>query len=323
MHLAKTFIDELNRLGKNKEPFLFIIDYEELNTLVYPLAYLPDSIRFTIPGHGQPINPSASGSKFNLTKHPVSFPDYLKAFELVMVHLRQGNSYLANLTFATPIETHLSLGEIYDLSAAPYRLLVKNRFVVFSPEPFIRIKNGIISSFPMKGTIDASVADAENKVLGDPKESAEHTTIVDLIRNDLSKVADQVVVNKFRYIDRIHTHEKDILQVSSEISGRLPGGFSMHIGDILDALLPAGSICGAPKKRTLEIIKEAEPEPRGYYTGVFGVFDGQNLDSAVMIRFIEQTTTGLRYRSGGGITHMSNPEAEYREMLDKVYLTKR
>ena len=172
----------------------------------------------------------------------------------------------------------------------------------------------------MKGTIDASVPDAENRVLDDPKESAEHTTIVDLIRNDLSQVASEVEVVRYRYLDRIRTHDKEIFQVSSEIRGHLPEGYQQHIGTILDALLPAGSISGAPKKRTLEIIRETEAGPRGYYTGVFGIFDGENLDSAVMIRFIEQTEAGLQYRSGGGITHLSQPEAEYQEMLDKIYL---
>jgi len=320
MLLEKAFINELNHLGKTGEPFLFIIDFEELSPLVYPLAKIPDTIRFMMPEYHQQINPIAAKTKFHLEKQPVPYPDYLTAFERVMHHLRQGNSYLVNLTFPTPIETSLTIEEIYELSEAPYKLLIKNRFVVFSPEPFVRINGGIISSYPMKGTIDASLPDAEYKVLEDPKETSEHTTIVDLIRNDLSKIADNVEVNRYRYIDRIQTHEKEILQVSSEIRGHLPNGFSMHIGDILDALLPAGSISGAPKKRTLEIIREAEVEPRGYYTGIFGVFDGQNMKSAVMIRFIEQTKTGLRYRSGGGITHLSQPMAEYREMLDKVYL---
>jgi len=320
MLLGKAFIDEMNHLGKIREPFLFIIDFEGLSPLVYPLAKIPDTIRFTMPGCHQDMNPKASNIKFHLEKRPVPYSAYLTAFERVMHHLRQGNSYLVNLTFPTPIDTGLTIEEIYELSEAPYKLLFKHRFVVFSPEPFVRINDGIISSYPMKGTIDASLPDAEYQVLEDPKESAEHTTIVDLIRNDLSKVADNVEVNRYRYIDRIQTHEKEILQVSSEIRGSLPDGFSLHIGDILDALLPAGSICGAPKKRTLEIIREAEAEPRGYYTGIFGIFDGQNMESAVMIRFIEQTKTGLRYRSGGGITHMSDPKAEYAEMLDKVYL---
>lgn len=320
MLLNKAFIDELNHLGKIREPFLFIIDFEGLSPVVFPLNKIPDSIRFSLPGYIGHANPDSVKKKIHLHKWPILFSDYLKAFNRVIYHLRQGNSYLVNLTFSTPIDTNLSLEEIYELSEAPYKLLFKDRFVVFSPESFVKINGGVIRSYPMKGTIDASVPDAERKVMEDPKESAEHTTIVDLIRNDLSKVADQVEVARYRYIDRIRTLDQEILQVSSEIRGHLPDDFWPDIGNILDALLPAGSISGAPKKRTLEIIGEAEPEPRGYYTGVFGIFDGHDLDSAVMIRFIEQTGTGLIYRSGGGITHLSDPAAEYREMLDKVYL---
>jgi para-aminobenzoate synthetase component 1 len=242
------------------------------------------------------------------------------AFERVIEHLKKGNSYLVNLTFPTPIDTNLTLAGIYNLSEAPYKLLYDDRFVVFSPESFIRIHDGWIRSYPMKGTIDASVPDAAEKVLNDPKESAEHNTIVDLIRNDLSRVADRVEVARFRYIERIRTLDREILQVSSEIRGRLADGYREHLGELLDSLLPAGSVSGAPKKRTVEIIREVESGPRGFYTGIFGIFDGKDVDSAVMIRFIEKTPSGLVYRSGGGITHLSDPVSEYREMLDKVYL---
>jgi len=320
MLLEKTVIDKLNRLGSYREPFFFIIDFEERSPLIYRFSEIPGNIRFALPGYPQKASRSKTKAAFHLTREPVSYPGYLTAFKQVMDHLRQGNSYLVNLTFTTPIDTNLTLEEVFEFSEAPYKLLIQDKFVVFSPEPFVRIRNGMISGYPMKGTIDASIPDAESRVLQDPKESAEHTTIVDLIRNDLSKVADHVEVLRYRYIDRILAHDKEILQVSSEIRGRLPEGFPCHIGNILDALLPAGSISGAPKKSTLEIIREAEPENRGYYTGVFGIFDGQNMESAVMIRFIEQTGNGLRYRSGGGITHLSNPETEYREMIDKVYL---
>ena len=86
------------------------------------------------------------------------------------------------------------------------------------------------------------------------------------------------------------------------------------------SMLPAGSISGAPKKKTVEIITEAEGYDRGYYTGVFGCFDGENLDSAVMIRFIEKQESGeLLFKSGGGLTVYSDPDSEYREMIDKVY----
>ena len=154
----------------------------------------------------------------------------------------------------------------------------------------------------------------------DQKELAEHYTIVDLIRNDLSRVAKKVKVDRFRYIDRIKTSNKDLLQVSSEVSGILPDDYPSAIGSILFELLPAGSISGAPKVKTLEIIREAEGQERGYYTGICGHFDGKNLDSGVMIRLVEKDEGELYYRSGGGITSMSDMESEYQEMLDKIYL---
>jgi para-aminobenzoate synthetase component 1 len=85
-------------------------------------------------------------------------------------------------------------------------------------------------------------------------------------------------------------------------------------------LLPAGSITGAPKPSTMKIIEEAEGYDRGYYTGVMGYFDGENFESAVMIRYIENIDGNLVFKSGGGITVLSNAEHEYQELIDKVYL---
>jgi len=85
-------------------------------------------------------------------------------------------------------------------------------------------------------------------------------------------------------------------------------------------LLPAGSVSGAPKPKTLEIIKEVETEERGYYAGVFGYYNGKELDSGVMIRFIEKKEDKYFYRSGGGITTQSVVELEYQEVIDKVYV---
>jgi para-aminobenzoate synthetase component 1 len=172
----------------------------------------------------------------------------------------------------------------------------------------------------MKGTIDASVEHAREIILNDEKELAEHTTIVDLIRNDLSMIASEVRVESFRYIEHISTNQKDLLQVSSKISGVLPSNYHTQIGTLLFMMMPAGSISGAPKKKTLEIILESEQYDRGYYTGVFGIFDGNRLDSGVMIRFIENIQGELYYKSGGGITSMSTPKLEYQEMIDKVYV---
>ena len=172
----------------------------------------------------------------------------------------------------------------------------------------------------MKGTISANENDAENTILSDYKESAEHFTIVDLIRSDLSRVATNITVDRLRYIDRLKTSKGDILQVSSEISGAILDSYKGRLGDMIFELLPAGSISGAPKQPTVNVIQQAESEPRGFYTGVFGYFDGSELDSAVMIRYIEREEGQMFFRSGGGITINSVCEDEYNEVLAKIYL---
>lgn len=111
-----------------------------------------------------------------------------------------------------------------------------------------------------------------------------------------------------------------MIQVSSKISGELTKNWQNNIGNIIVSLLPAGSITGTPKKKTIELIDKIEDYKRGYFTGVFGVFDGETLDSGVMIRFIEKENNKFYYKSGGGITSDSILDDEYQEMLDKVYI---
>jgi para-aminobenzoate synthetase component 1 len=118
----------------------------------------------------------------------------------------------------------------------------------------------------------------------------------------------------------LKTNTKTLLQVSSEIVGVLNDNYKSHLGDILVSLLPAGSVSGAPKSKTVEVLRQAEGRDRGYYTGVFGYFDGVNFDSGVMIRFIERRDKQFVYKSGGGITTQSSVEAEYFEAIDKVYV---
>jgi para-aminobenzoate synthetase component 1 len=312
----------MNALGGQKIPFLFVFDFLMQQAFVIPLNELnPEEIQYNIFGNGnQSIVEVESRNEIVFSVKSPDFKRYTKAFDKVMFHLRHGDSYLLNLTMPVNINTNLGLFEIFYRSTAPYKLWIKDKITVFSPEPFVKILNGKIFSFPMKGTIDADLDNAEQKLLADPKELAEHYTIVDLIRNDLNRVSTGVCVEKFRYIEKIHTHHKNLLQTSSMISGVIPNDYAANIGSIITTLLPAGSITGAPKKKTIEVILEAEQYDRAYYTGVFGVFDGQCLDSGVMIRFIEQTPSGMVFKAGGGITVNSNVQDEYNELLNKVYL---
>ena len=308
-------------MGKEGKPFIFILDFELKNPIVLPLDEAAENgICFTFNNLKNADIHETNKSEFTFRKIPVSYEVFKNSFDQVLTEIKLGNSFLTNLTFPTTIETDLTLRDIFERSEAPYKLLFKNQFLVFSPELFITISGGTIASYPMKGTIDASIPDAEIKILNDAKETAEHHTIVDLIRNDLSMVSTNVKVEKFRFINMIKTHDKTLLQVSSEVTGQLPENYPGSLGDILSKLLPAGSICGAPKKKTLEIISKSEIYDRGYYSGVFGIFDGTDLQSAVMIRFIEKKDEKLIFKSGGGITSMSHPEEEYQELIDKVYV---
>ncbi len=312
----------MNTYGRTGTPFLFILDFDLLHPHVFPADEARAlGLRYTLPGlAGETINNRDMPREIQLLKSPVPFELYEQGFNRVMEAIQAGDTYLLNLCYTTPVAGVTSLENIYRVARAPYKLLYPGKFVVFSPEQFVSITDGVIRTYPMKGTIDAAIPGAEQILLHDIKEKEEHATVVDLLRNDLSIVADQVIVEKYRYITSIKTSGKTLLQCSTAIRGQLAAGYRDHLGDILQSLLPAGSVTGAPKKRTVEIIHATEPEPRGYYTGVFGYFDGENLDSAVMIRFIEQREERYYYKSGGGITYQSVAALEYREMLDKVYV---
>lgn len=323
---ASDAAERMNRYGAEERSFLFLIDYAMRACVVEPLDTL-DPVRLLY-AVGDRTNAAAPcGKAPELVWKPRFCPqaEYDRAFDVVMRHLLGGNSYLVNLTCATPVRCNLTLREVFDYTDARYKIWFADRFVCFSPETFVRIDpQGVVSSFPMKGTIDAGLPDAERRILEDPKEVAEHATIVDLIRNDLSRVASGVRVGRYRYIDRVVTHDGELLQVSSEICGQLPEDWRERIGTIIFELLPAGSVTGAPKPRTLEIIAEAEDYDRGYYTGVCGLFDGERLDSGVMIRFLERAPFAPEgeyvFKSGGGITSRSDRAAEYEEMKQKVYV---
>jgi para-aminobenzoate synthetase component 1 len=314
--LNQTFQEKLNYYGSLKEPFFFMISYDLTQSVVCPLKKLSPFIKYEI---NKKVN--SSNQNLVLKKYPIAFKTYQKKFQVLQEQIRAGNSYLLNLTAKTRIETALSLDEIYDKAASKFKLQYKDQFVCFSPEQFVQIKNNTIFTFPMKGTIDAKIKNAKQLILNNEKEKAEHIMVVDLLRNDLSIVAKKVRVKKFRYVESLQAGNKTLLQVSSKIAGTLPKNWHEMVGDIIIKLLPAGSITGTPKKKTVEILKGIEKYNRGFYTGIFGVYDGKNLNSAVMIRFIEKSKNNRYfYKSGGGITCDSDCFSEYQELIDKIYI---
>lgn len=311
--------EAINTLGKARKPFLFIASFDKQKIFVQALDNLDADIYYKLETwRNYPMRTRKHAFEFSSTSP--SFKTYQNAFNKVLEEIRLGNTYLLNLTFSTIIETNLSLKEIFSYARAKFKLYVKDEFICFSPERFVEIDKNTISTYPMKGTIDATLPNAKETILNNQKETAEHIMIVDLMRNDLGIIGSNVQVEKFRYVEKIKAGDKELLQVSSKITASLKEDWQDHIGTLLNQLLPAGSISGTPKKSTLSIINNIENYQRGFYTGVFGIYDGKSLRSAVMIRFIEKQENKLIYKSGGGITLDSDAQSEYRELLDKVYL---
>ena len=311
----------MNNLAMQGVPFLFIIDYEGKRAVVEPENEVgANELKYCFKGKGnatQTAKPANGDIEWDI--EPPTEAEYQHSFNTVRNAMLAGNSYLANLTCRIGLRTNLSLLDLYHAAEARYRLWMKDKLVCFSPETFVKIAQGEISSYPMKGTAEDVSPSSAEQLLANEKEAAEHATIVDLIRNDLSMVANDVHVERYRYVERLNTHRGPLLQTSSEIRGRLMPHLMQRPGDVIFSQLPAGSITGAPKKKTVEVIAEAENYRRDFYTGVMGRWDNGELDSAVMIRFIDQCHGKLFFKAGGGITAKSNWKDEYHEVIEKVY----
>ncbi len=324
---SHSLISRINSFSSSGKKFAVFIDFAaEGGYILTPEQMKEGKVSFSI--RGVELGYELKGPALRPEKTVYAFPsfeDYSKSFSVVSDAISRGDTYLLNLTSRS--ETVFSSGtpgDLYAVSDALYKAYFPGKFIFHSPETFIRIKDGRISAFPMKGTFRYSpekmtYEDASAVLMSDEKELYEHYTIVDLLRNDLAMVSKKVKVDRFRYVDMLKAGNDIILQTSSEISGVLDLDWKSSLGNLLFKLLPAGSVTGAPKKKTVEIIRAAEPFDRGYYTGICGYFDGESFDSAVMIRLTDITGNRYFYHSGGGITFMSKLESEYGELKAKVY----
>ncbi|MGH1601535.1 aminodeoxychorismate synthase component I [Campylobacter majalis] len=303
-------------IQNNGSAFIALYSYDEpeKNIICHPSRAYKYGLEFHINKRNN------ANVAYDFEKFPPSLDEYKKAFDNVRQAQLRGDSYLLNLCRKSKIKTNLSLDEIFKHASAKLVLHKKDEFVCFSPEPFVTIYKGFIHTFPMKGTINALTPNAKQTLLDDAKELSEQAMITDLMRNDLSMVADDVRVRKFRYF----TKAKDLYQTSTYIKGKIKSEFYAKFGlrydEIFASLLPAGSITGTPKHESVKIIKANEPDKRGFYTGVFVYFDGKICKSYVLIRFIKKEPDGLYFHSGGGITLDSNLLDEYNELTEKIYL---
>jgi para-aminobenzoate synthetase component 1 len=255
--------------------------------------------------------------------------DYEAEVARVVAYIGDGDIFQANLSHrfsatprggADPIATYRALRRA---NPAPFAALLVDgdRFIAStSPERFLRLDGGVVEARPIKGTkrrsahasLDAAVAQS---LVRSEKDRAENIMIVDLLRNDLSRVCEPGSV-EVPVLCGIETYAS-VHHLTSVVTGRLKTG--RDVTDLIAATFPGGSITGAPKIRAMEIIGELEGEPRGIYCGTIGWigFDGA-ADLNIAIRTLTFDGTELHVRAGGGITLLSDPAAEYEETIAKA-----
>ena len=189
-----------------------------------------------------------------------------------------------------------------------------------SPETLVKLENGELHTFPLAGTRPRGSSEEEDRrlekeLLGDEKERAEHNMLVDLGRNDLGRISSFGSVTVEHYMDILrYSH---VMHIGSTVRGQLKEG--LEAIDAVNAVLPAGTLSGAPKIRACEIIDELEHSKRGIYGGAIGYLDFTgNLDTCIAIRIAYKVGTKLYIRSGAGIVADSVPANEYRECINKA-----
>ena len=253
---------------------------------------------------------------------------YAAAFARVQEHLRAGNSYEVNLTYRLSAEADLDPVATYlrlrDLNPAPYAGCLQHDvegarawLLSSSPERYALVTaDRTIETKPIKGTAPRGATDEEDEALRvglarDPKNRAENLMIVDLLRNDIGMVSEVGSVEVPVLMD-VESYET-VHQLVSTVRGRLREDVTT-VG-ALRALFPPGSMTGAPKRRTMEIIEEVEETPRGVYAGAFGWISGDGrADLGVVIRSLMTAGDGRwTLGTGGGITVRSDVEDEWQE----------
>jgi anthranilate synthase component 1 len=243
--------------------------------------------------------------------------NYIYAGDIIQVVLSQR---LVKPTNASPFAIYRALRSI-NPSPYMYYLHLGDFYIVgASPELLVRVEDGVVCNHPIAGTRPrgnnaAQDLALEQELRSDEKERAEHIMLVDLGRNDIGQVSEPGTVEVTQLMDvERYSH---VMHLVSHVQGRLRAGLSSF--DALRACFPAGTVCGAPKIRAMEIIAELEPDKRGPYAGAVGYFDfSGNLDTAITIRTII-IKDGVAYvQAGAGIVADSIPQREYEESLSKA-----
>ena len=340
------------RMGGEAEPFDPTIPLAHLAAYPAPIVFDHATGQFLTPppsrvpqvSHlrpGFPLPSAPAPHTAPILEHPtlrISTPNYFTAIEKIKAYISAGDTYQVNFTDAITFPTTLSpatlfttLSQNQSVAYAAYLNLGTQAILSLSPELFFRIETqpdaatNKITTRPMKGTMPRGLDTTEDTAAAlalqqDEKNRAEHVMIVDLLRNDLGRISlpGSVHVDDLFSIERYQT----LLQMTSTISATLHPRTTFY--DIFAAMFPCGSVTGAPKIRTMQIIRELEAHPRGVYTGAIGfIAPDRSAVFNVAIRTLVLHNGEAHMGVGGGIVADSVPEDEHREALLKAsFLTR-
>ena len=282
-------------------------------------------LRGPIPGNGHHVQVSEA-------RPSLSEKAFRQRVEDCKEYIASGDIYQIVLSVLFRGKTNVAPFEVYRalrlLNPSPYMFFFDFgdlQVVGSSPEALVKLNDGRASLRPIAGTLPRGAtrkADelAEEKLLADPKEAAEHVMLVDLARNDLGRVAKagSVSVDPYRAIER-YSH---VMHIVSGVQGELDDQFDQF--DLFAASFPAGTLVGAPKVRAMEIIEEMETVGRGLYAGTAGYFGlSGDMDQAITIRTLVFSGDEYSFQAGAGIVADSVPEKEYQEVLAKSAILRR
>ena len=242
-------------------------------------------------------------------------------------YIKEGDIFQAVLSNRFEADFEGSILDAYrvlrTLNPSPYMFYFSGSVLEIagaSPETLVKLHDGKLHTFPLAGTRPRGVCDEEDisfekDLLADEKELAEHNMLVDLGRNDLGKISIPGTVKVDKYMDILRFSH--VMHIGSEVSGEIIEGKTGL--DAINAVLPAGTLSGAPKIRAMQIINELERNKRGIYGGAIGYLDFTgNMDTCIAIRIAYKKNGKVFIRSGAGIVADSNPESEYQECLNKA-----
>lgn len=274
-----------------------------------------------------PTNPNVDFSKLEGIQPSFTEADFVQAVRRIQQYITAGDVFQVNLSVrqsrllnAPPLEVYRQLRKV---NPSPYMGVIhfpEYQFISASPELLVRVEKNIVETRPIAGTRPRGDNREEDlrlaqELIDNEKERAEHIMLVDLERNDLGKVCrfGSVEVNELMVIEE-YSH---VMHIVSNVRGILDNGKDPV--DVIQAVFPGGTITGAPKIRTMEIIEELEPVRRGPYTGSFGWIDyNGNMELNIIIRTMVTSAGWAHVQAGAGIVIDSDPEREYTESLNKA-----